>query len=238
MSLANQVALVTGGTGGLGSAIVAELIAAGVRVAVPVHAPTDAAAFRMRIGVAADAPLYLVDADLTDEAAVQACVAEVGTMVGPITILVNAAGGFAGGAPVHQTAWGVWEQQLAINLKTTVLCCTAVVPQMIAAGGGSIINIGTRTVTQSGANVAAYAASKSAVMQLTEALAAELRDHLITVNAVLPSIIDTPTNRSSMPKADISRWVRPSEIAAVIRFLVGPEARIISGAAVPVYGRA
>jgi NAD(P)-dependent dehydrogenase (short-subunit alcohol dehydrogenase family) len=104
--------------------------------------------------------------------------------------------------------------------------------------GGAIVNVGTRTATQPGANLAAYAASKRAVLQLTEALAEELRDEAITVNSILPSVIDTPANRASMPKADHSRWVQPEAIARVVRFLVGPDARIISGAHIPVYGRA
>jgi NAD(P)-dependent dehydrogenase (short-subunit alcohol dehydrogenase family) len=109
---------------------------------------------------------------------------------------------------------------------------------MLRRGGGAFVNVGTRTATQPGKNLAAYAASKRGVIQLTEALAAELRDDDITANVVLPSTIDTPANRKGDPNADFSRWVKPAEIAAVILFLAGPSARIISGASIPVYGRA
>ncbi|HJZ50538.1 MAG TPA: SDR family oxidoreductase, partial [Roseiflexaceae bacterium] len=119
----------------------------------------------------------------------------------------------------------------------TVLSCQAAVPHMLARGG-AIVNVGTRTATQPGAKLAAYAASKRAVTQLTEALAAELRDQNITANLILPSTIDTPENRKNDPTAKGGRWVKPEEIAQVILFLVGPDARIISGAAIPVYGRA
>ncbi len=132
----------------------------------------------------------------------------------------------------------LWQTQLDLNLKTTVLSCKAAVPHMLARGGGAIVNVGTRTATQPGANLAAYAASKRAVIQLTEALAAELRDHRITANIIMPSTIDTPANRKGDPTAGGGRWVKPDEIARVILFLAGPDARIISGATIPVYGRA
>jgi NAD(P)-dependent dehydrogenase (short-subunit alcohol dehydrogenase family) len=152
--------------------------------------------------------------------------------------LVNLAGGFGGGAPVHDTPWALWQQQLDLNLKTAVLSAAAAVPHLLARGGGAIVNVGTRTATQPAANLAAYAASKRAVLQLTEALAAELRERNVTANAILPSVIDTPANRQGNPGGSYDRWVKPEEIARVVLFLVGPDARVISGAAIPVYGRA
>ncbi len=238
MSLKNKIAIITGGTGGLGSAVVAELLAAGATVAVPMRDQDELKSLREKLNLPADAPLSGAEVDLTDEAAVQDYVNQIAADQGGIDILINIAGGFGGGKPVHKAGWAIWEEQLALNLKTSVVSCAAAIPHMIARGGGSIVNISSRTATDSGKNVAAYAASKRAILQLTEALAAELRDEFITVNAILPSVIDTPANRKSMPKADHERWVTPAEIAAVIRFLVGPEARIISGAAIPVYGRA
>ena len=139
---------------------------------------------------------------------------------------------------MHETPWSVWQAQLDINLKTAVLSCAAAVPHMLTRGGGAIVNVGTRTATQPAAQLAAYAASKRAVLQLTEALAAELRDGNVTANSILPSVIDTAANRRGNPDSDYSRWVKPEEIARVILFLVGPDARVISGAAVPVYGGA
>ncbi|GAB4443713.1 MAG: SDR family NAD(P)-dependent oxidoreductase [Chloroflexi bacterium OHK40] len=238
MELAGKVAIVTGGAGALGGAVVQALLEAGAAVVVPYQREGDLEALRERPGIPAGAALSGMQLDLTDEAAVGEAYSRVATERGGIDILVNIAGGFAGGKPVHESGWAIWQQQLDLNLKTAVLSCAAAVPHMIERGGGAIVNVGTRTATQAAANLAAYAASKRAVLQLTEALAAELRDQDITANAILPSTIDTPANRAASPRADHSRWVRPEAIARVVRFLVGPDARIISGAHIPVYGKA
>jgi NAD(P)-dependent dehydrogenase (short-subunit alcohol dehydrogenase family) len=234
--LDGNIAIVTGGAGALGSAVVAELLAAGAAVFVPVHAAAELDRLRGELG--SPARLDGAALDLTDEAAVEAAYADVAARYGGIDLLANIAGGFAGGAPVAETPWSLWQHMLDLNLKTAVLSCKAAVPHIVARGGGAIVNVGTRTVTQPGARVAAYGAAKRAVIGLTEALAAELRKENVTVNAILPSVIDTPANRANEPGADYSRWVKPAEIARVIRFLVGPDARIISGASIPVYGRA
>lgn len=239
MSLQGKVAIVTGGAGALGSAVVSTLRAAGATIAVPYRHEGELEALRQQLGLTvADAALSGAVVDLTAEAAVQAYYGQVAAEHGGIDILVNVAGGFAGGKPVHEAGWAIWQEQLDLNLKTAVISCAAAVPHMIARGGGAIVNVSTRTATQPGANLAAYAAAKRAVLQLTEALAAELRDHDITANAILPSTIDTPANRRGAPNADHSRWVSPEAIARVVLFLVGPDARIISGAHVPVYGKA
>ncbi len=238
MSLQGKVAIVTGGAGALGGAVVSTLLAAGAAVAVPYRHEGELEALRQQLGLAADAALSGAVVDLTAETAVQAYYRQVAAELGGIDILVNVAGGFAGGRPVHEAGWAIWQEQLDLNLKTAVISCAAAVPHMIARGGGAIVNVSTRTATQPGANLAAYAAAKRAVLQLTEALAAELRDHDITANAILPSTIDTPANRRGAPNADHSRWVSSEAIARVVLFLVGPDARIISGAHVPVYGKA
>lgn len=238
MDLSRKVAIVTGGAGALGSAVAKALLDAGATVVVPHHNPDDLERLRVRLSLDASAPLHGAPVDLAEEGTVSTYYASVADEFGGIDILVNVAGGFDGGKPVHEAGWSIWQQQLEINLKTTVLSCAAATPHMIARGGGAIVNVGTRTATQNGAKLAAYAASKRAVLQLTEALAAELRPHDITANSILPSTIDTPANRNSSPDADYSRWVRPDEIARVVLFLVGPDARIISGAHVPVYGKA
>jgi NAD(P)-dependent dehydrogenase (short-subunit alcohol dehydrogenase family) len=235
--LDGKTAIVTGGAGALGAAVVTTLLDASAAVVVPYHSAGDLDTLRERAGISSAAKLSGALLDLTDEEAVARYYAEIAGRLGGIDALVNVAGGFAGGSPVHQTPWSLWQQQIDMNLKTTVLSCKAAVPHMLARGG-AIVNVGTRTATQPGANLAAYAASKRAVLQLTEALAAELRDQHITVNAIMPSTIDTAANRRSSPDADYGRWVQPLEIARVILFLVGPDARIISGAAIPVYGRA
>jgi NAD(P)-dependent dehydrogenase (short-subunit alcohol dehydrogenase family) len=236
-TLDSKRAIITGGAGALGSAVVATLLAEGASVFVPVHQTGDIEKLRARLGLADDAPLSGAFLDLTDVTAVQQTYAGVAASQGGIDILVNAAGGFAGGKPVHETDWEVWQQQLDMNLKTVVASCHGAIPHMLGRGG-AIINVSSRTATQAGGKLAAYASAKRAILQLTEALADELREHDITVNAVLPSTIDTPANRAAMPKANQAKWVKPEAIARVILFLAGPDARIISGAAVPVYGKA
>lgn len=238
LPLAGRVALITGATGGLGGAVVAALLADGARIAVPHPHAGELDTLRERLILPADAPLSGAVVDLMDAAAVASYYDQVAAEYGGIDILINIAGGFGGGKPVHETDWGVWQGQLDINLKTTVLSSRYAIPHIIARGGGAVVHVGARAAVQPSKNLAAYAASKRAVLQLTESMAAELLPHNVTVNAVLPSTIDTPGNRHAMPNADHSKWVQPAEIAAVIRFLVGPDARIISGAAIPVYGKA
>jgi NAD(P)-dependent dehydrogenase (short-subunit alcohol dehydrogenase family) len=236
-TLDGKVAIVTGATAPLTAAVVPALLGAGATVVVTYRREGDLAKLRERTGPN-DAKLSGVALDLTDEEAVTRVYADLAQQHGGLDILVNVAGGFGGGEPVHQTPWSLWQQQLDLNLKTAVLSCKAAVPHMLARGAGAIVNIGTRTATQPGTNLAAYAASKRALIQLTEALAAELRDQDITANVVLPSVIDTPENRRGDPTAGEGRWVKPEQIAQVILFLTGPDARIISGAVIPVYGRA
>jgi NAD(P)-dependent dehydrogenase (short-subunit alcohol dehydrogenase family) len=235
--LDGKVAIVTGASAALTAAVVPALLGAGATVVVTSRRETDLPKLRERAGIAPDAGLSDIQLDLTNEDAVTQTYAAVAEQHGGIDILVNIAGGFGGGQAVHETPWSLWQQQLDLNLKTTVLSCKAAVPHMLARGG-AIVNIGSRPATQAGAKLAAYAASKRAIAQLTEALAAELREQDITANLILPSTIDTPENRKNDPTAKGGRWVKPEDIARVILFLVGPDARIISGAAVPVYGRA
>ncbi|MDQ2870456.1 MAG: SDR family NAD(P)-dependent oxidoreductase [Acidobacteriota bacterium] len=239
MTLSGKTALVTGGTGGLGSAVVAAFLAEGARVAVPFRKSGELERLREErsLGAYAEA-LSGAMLDLTDETAVAAYAESVAEDRGGLDILVNTAGAFAGGKPVHETPWSVWQHQLDTNLKTAVIASKAAVPPMIRRGGGSIVNVSSRPAEDSGQGVGAYAASKRAILQLTDAMAAELVGFGITVNAILPSTIDTPANRRGNPGADYSKWVSPDEIARVILFLVGPDARIVSGAHLPVYGRA
>lgn len=237
-ALDGKTAIVTGGAGGLGSAVVVELLSAGARVAVPFRKPGELENLRKTAKIATDAPLWGSLLDVTDETAMAGFCESVAEDRGGLHVLVNAAGSFEGGKPAHEIDWNLWQRQLDTNLKTAVVSSRAAVPHMLKAGGGAIVNVSSRPATQSGKNLAAYAAGKRAVLALTDAMAAELVDQNITVNAVLPSTIDTPSNRRAMPDADFSRWVEPGQIARVILFLVGPDARIVSGAHVPVYGRA
>src|SRR5215471_1484288 len=155
-----------------------------------------------------------------------------------IDILCNIAGGFRMGQPVHETGDDTWDLMLGLNAKSVINCARAVVPGMLAAGSGKIVNIGAVAGLSGKANMGAYIASKAAVIRLTESMAAELRDKGINVNCVLPSTIDTPQNRKDMPKADPGRWVAPEALAEVVLFLASDAARAIHGASIPVAGLA
>jgi NAD(P)-dependent dehydrogenase (short-subunit alcohol dehydrogenase family) len=171
--------------------------------------------------------------DITDPAAAAEAVAACVARFGGVDVLVNVAGGFvwqtlADGGP--QT----WARMFAINVTTAVTMTQAALPHLLARPGAAIINIGAGAATRAAAGMGAYAAAKSGIARLTESLAEELRGHDITVNAVLPSIIDTPANRADMPDADFATWVKPEALADVILFLASPAARAISGASIPV----
>jgi NAD(P)-dependent dehydrogenase (short-subunit alcohol dehydrogenase family) len=153
-----------------------------------------------------------------------------------IDILCNIAGGFRMGQPVHETPEDTWDLMLGLNAKSVINCARAVVPGMLAAGHGKIVNIAALAGLSGKANMGAYSASKSAVIRLTESMSAELRDKGINVNCILPSTIDTPQNRADMPKADPRRWVAPEALADVVLFLASDAARAIHGAAIPVSG--
>jgi NAD(P)-dependent dehydrogenase (short-subunit alcohol dehydrogenase family) len=155
-----------------------------------------------------------------------------------IDVLCNIAGGFRMGQPVHEITDDTWELMLGLNAKSVVSCARAVVPGMLAAGRGKIVNIGAIAGLSGKANMGAYIASKSAVIRLTESMAAELREKGINVNCILPSTIDTPQNRKDMPKADPKRWVAPEALAEVVLFLASDAARAIHGASIPVAGLA
>lgn len=234
MSLERKVAVVAGGTGELGRAVVSEFLAAGARVAVPVRKAGGLEAIRKSLGLDPAAHLSGSLADPADERSVAAFFSRVASESGGVDILVNAAGAFAGGKPVAETPWDVWQQMLDANLKSAVIACRAAVPEIAKRGGGAIVNVSSLPAVGSGENVAAYAASKRALLALTDAMAAELKGSRIRVNAVLPATIDTPANRKAMPAADFSKWTKPEEIARVIHFLTGPEGRIVTGAHIPV----
>jgi len=154
-----------------------------------------------------------------------------------VDVLVNTVGGYRGGNPVHTTDLADWDFLFNINLRTTLLCCRTVIPQMLKQRSGKIINIASRDGLRGSAGYAAYSASKSAVLRLTESLADELKAFNINVNCIMPGTIDTPQNRAAIPNGDFSKWVPPDSIADVIAFLASDAARAINGAALPVYGK-
>ncbi len=225
-------AIVTGGTGGLGSAVVARLLDDGWRVVVPWIVEQELERVPEREG------LELVQADLFDPDAVGSVVSLAAGSSAPLRGVVNLVGGFAMGAKVHETPIEEFEKQFRLNLRPTYLLVAAAVPHLLAAGGGSIVCVGTRAVVQPFSGAAGYISSKAAVIAFAQAVAAEYKNDGIRCNAILPSVIDTPSNRESMPKADFEKWVKPAEIAGVIAHLLSDDSRPTSGAAIPVYGRA
>ncbi|MEA2159897.1 MAG: hypothetical protein QOD66_2277 [Solirubrobacteraceae bacterium] len=226
-------AIVTGGTGGLGSAVVARLLQDGWRVVVPWVAEHELER------VTRHDRLELIQADLFDLEAV-AAVAAAGAAdpQRPLAGLVNLVGGFAAGSRVHETPIDTFEAQFRLNLRPTYLMTQAVLGGMLEHGEGSIVCVGTRAAVQPFSGAAGYIASKAAVISFAQAVATEYRQDGIRCNVILPSVIDTPANRASMPDAKHERWVKPAEIAGVVAHLLSPDAQPTSGAAVPVYGRA
>ena len=233
MELDRKVVMITGAAGNLGRAVAAAFQAAGASlVLVDLHDSALESAFPER-----DERRLCLAADLGDAASVNTAVSTAMDRFGHIDALCNIAGGFRMGPPVHETPADLWKLMMDTNAATLLNCVQAVVPRMLAAGAGKIVNIGAGAGLKGQANMGAYAAAKSVVIRLTESMAGELRDKGINVNCVLPSIIDTPQNRAAMPDADWSRWVAPADLAAVIVFLCTGAARAIHGAAIPVSGR-
>lgn len=232
-----MVALITGGTGGLGTAMVRAFLDAGHAVVTTYRKPLEAEQARANLGEAAQR-LVLEQVDVTDRTAVDDLVLRARERFGRVDSLVNLVGAWAGGQPVWETSDEDLDRMLDTNLRSAFVCCRAVLPGMIERRSGSIVNVSSRSAVQPSPGSAPYAIGKAGVITLTQTLAVETQDHGITVNCVLPSVIDTEANRRSMPDADFARWVKPEQLAAVIRWLTSAEASPISGAAIPVYGRA
>ena len=228
-----RTALVTGGTGGLGSAVTAAFRDAGWRVVVPWIVEAELARLEEHPEV------HAVRADLFEPGSARE-VAEVAAAdpEAPLGAVVNLVGGFASGGRVHETDVDEFDKQLRLNLRPTYVTCQAAIPHLIAADGGAIVCVSSRAALQPFPGAAGYVTAKAAVLAFVDVLAAEYTKDGIRANAVLPSVIDTPANRAAMPKADHSTWVRPAEIAQAILFLCADGSGVISGAHVPVYGRA
>ena len=226
-------AIVTGGTGGLGSAVVERLLSEGWHVVVPWIVEEELRRLPPREG------LELVEADLFEEqSAAQVVSVAASTGGAPLTGLVNLVGGFAAGGRVHETPLEEFERQFRLNLRPTYLVTQAALPHLLDHGDGSIVCVGSRAALAPFPGAAGYIASKAAVIAFAQAVSKEYLDSGVRCNAILPSVIDTPANRATMPDADHDRWVKPAEIAGVVAHLLSPVSSPISGAAVPVYGRA
>jgi NAD(P)-dependent dehydrogenase (short-subunit alcohol dehydrogenase family) len=224
--------VVTGAFGALGGAVARRFASRGVRLGLLGREPVPAA-LRQEFGAA---HVLLGGVDLTVQEAASAAMQSVAAATGGFQVLVNVAGGFRW-ETLAEGDVSTWELMFAMNLKTAVVASKAALPHLIAAGGGRIVNIGAGAAGRAAAGMGAYAASKAGVERLTEALAAELRDRNVTVNAILPGTIDTAANRAAMPDADVARWVEPEAVADVVVFLASDAARAVTGAALRVFGR-
>ena len=232
MEFQDRTVVITGAAGNLGRAVAEAFAARGANL-VLVDLKNEAL---QRVFGAGDSRRLLAAANLLDQAQLDAMAMQAVERFGRIDVLANLAGGFRMGEPVHATTDTTWKFLLDINAGTLLHAVRAVVPRMLAQGGGRIVNVGAYAAQKGAAQMGAYIAAKSAVIRLTETLAAELRDKKINVNCVLPTIIDTPQNRAAMPDADPGRWVAPADLASVILFLASDDARAIHGAALPVTG--
>ena len=235
MDFANRVAVVTGGTGALGGAVVMDLLASGARVAVTYRSEEEWKKLRQTAGPAA-ARLLGVQVDLTQASDAESFEREVRTLWRHVDFLAMIAGGFAAGKS-YETDEATWEHMLNLNLRSVINCLRAVVPMMIEQNFGRIVTVSSGSILRGGgAGIAAYAVSKGAVQQLSEILADELKPYDIHVHCLMPGTMDTPANRKSMPKADFSKWVKTEDVARVIHFLLSDDARAVRSVTVPVLG--
>jgi NAD(P)-dependent dehydrogenase (short-subunit alcohol dehydrogenase family) len=231
-----RTAVITGGTGGLGCAVTATLLESGWRAVVPYRGAHGRERLEADARIADHADrLALIEADLFDADQVASVIATAGAGTRAV---VNLVGGFAAGHRIHETPLEDFDRQMRLNLTPTYLVTAAALPHMLAAREGAIVCVSTRAALRPFAGAAGYITSKAAVLAFVAALAAEYTADGVRSNAILPSVIDTPTNRRSQPDADHERWVSPDAIARVIRFLISPDSEPISGAQIPVYGRA
>ncbi len=227
-----RTAIVTGGTGALGSVVVREFVKSGIAVAVPVHPGHQSPEHTLY----PNGTVYFHQADLQKEEDVGNFVRAALSSLGKIDILVNIAGGYAGGKRVEETPLSEWENMLDMNLKSVFLMCRAVLPLMRRERFGRIVNITAMPVVRPAPRRAAYAVSKGGVATLTEAINEEVKGTGVTINAIAPSILLTEGNRTSMPDADTSAWVRPEEVADLISYLCSVNAASVSGNVIRIFG--
>lgn len=239
MASEQKVAVVTGATGALGRVVAKTLIDNGFMVVSTFRTQTAEQELEAFLGGPGKG-LMSIEADVSNEASVQRLFDEVIARFGRVDALLNIVGAYSGGSEVKDTKESDWDFMLKVNLKSTFLCCKHVLPHMIKRNYGKIVSVSARPAVEKRfrAKSGAYAVSKAGVAVLTETIAEEVRKYDINVNAIMPSTIDTPDNRASMPQADFSKWVKPEDIAQVILFLVSDSSSVTSGAVVPVYGRA
>jgi len=230
-----KIALVAGGTGGLGRAVSLLFLEEGYQVSVTYQRQEEYEALQ-KTAAAKAAYLEGFNLDVTNESAAKNLLADIVRKHGRLDALVNTVGGYAGGLKLWEMDASVFDKMLALNLRTGFVLSRAAVPVMLQQGSGAIVNIAAKAALDHGAGAAAYAASKAAALAMMDSLAADLKGTGVRVNSVLPSIIDTAANRKAMPDANFAKWPKPEDIARVIRFLCSDDAKVIHGAALPVYG--
>ncbi len=232
ISFGGRVVVVAGGTGGLGKAVSLAFLDEGAKVVVTYRKEEEFLALKELAGENFPA-LEGRQVDVTEESAAAEFVNQVLSQHATIDVLVNTVGGYAGGAKLWDLKTSVFDQMLALNLRSGYVLARAVTPTMLKAGRGSIVNVASKAALDHGAGAAAYAASKAAAVALMDSLAGDVRGTGVRVNSILPSIIDTAANRSAMPGSDFSTWPKPQDIANVVLFLSSDFAKTIHGAAVP-----
>jgi NAD(P)-dependent dehydrogenase (short-subunit alcohol dehydrogenase family) len=231
----DKVVLVAGGTGGLGRAVSLAFLEAGAKVIVTYQNQEEFDALKGAVG-GKSLSLEGQRVDVTDETAVRQLIGGILSEHSQLDVLVNAVGGYAGGVPLWELESKVFDRMLALNLRSGFVLARAVVPAMIKQGSGAIINVASKAAFDHAAGAGAYVASKAAAVAMMDSLAADLKGTGVRANSILPSIIDTEANRKAMPAADFAQWPKPEDIARVTLFLCSDDAKLIHGAAVPVYG--
>jgi NAD(P)-dependent dehydrogenase (short-subunit alcohol dehydrogenase family) len=229
------LALIAGGTGGLGRAVSLAFLEEGAEVIVTYRKREEFSALGSD-SRQHSSRLTGHQVDVTDQPAVRGLIDAVLAKHGRLDILVNSVGAYAGGTRLWESEPSIFEQMLALNLRSGFVLSTAVVPAMLRQKKGSIVNIASKAAIDHAAGAAAYAASKAAALAMIDSLAEELRGTGVRANSILPSIIDTAANRRAMPGADVAKWPKPEDLAKVILFLCSEDAKVIHGAAIPVYG--
>jgi len=231
-----KVALVAGSTGGLGRAVSLAFLGEGAKVEVTYVVPGEWAEVQDVVAKLGGGALKGHEVDVTDETAVNGLVEEIVESQGRLDVLVNTVGAYAGGLKLWEMETRVFEQMMALNLRSGYALARAAARTMLKQKRGAIVNVAAKAAFDHAAGAAAYAASKAAALAMIDSLAADLKGSGVRANSILPSIIDTAANRKAMPKADFAKWPKPEDIARVILFLCSEEAKVIQGAAVSVYG--
>jgi NAD(P)-dependent dehydrogenase (short-subunit alcohol dehydrogenase family) len=235
MAFTGKIVLVAGGTGGLGRAVSLAFLNADARVIVTYQVESELDQLQ-RLAAKNASRLAAHKTNVTDEAAVQQLFDTIIAENGRLDALVNTVGAYAGGINFWELESNVFERMLALNLRSGYLLCRASARVMLKVHQGAIVNVAAKAAFDHGAGAAAYAASKAAALAMIDSLAADLKGTGVRANSILPSIIDTEANRKAMPDADFSKWPKPEDIARVVLFLCSDEAKVVQGAAIPVYG--